>query len=113
MQAASGTGFLGGMLAIATLFYITDPDIHPFPAFHVFSGGAMLGAFFIATDPVTASASSTGRLIYGAGIGLLVFIIRTWGGYPDAVAFSVLPMNMAVPMIDHYIKPPIYGQGSN
>jgi electron transport complex protein RnfD len=101
---------LGGLIAIATLFYIADPDIHPFPAFHVFSGGAMLGAFFIATDPVTASTTPKGRLIYGAGIGCLVFIIRTWGGYPDGVAFSVLLMNLAVPTIDYYTQPRVYGK---
>jgi electron transport complex protein RnfD len=101
---------LGGLIAIATLFYLADPDIHPFPAFHVFSGGAMLGAFFIATDPVTASTTPKGRLIYGAGIGCLVYIIRTWGGYPDGVAFSVLLMNLATPTIDHYTQPRVYGK---
>ena len=70
----------------------------------------MLGAFFIATDPVTAALSNRGRLIYGAGIGVLVYVIRTWGGYPDAIAFSVLLMNMAVPMIDYYNKPPVFGE---
>lgn len=104
-------GMLGGLIAIATLFYLADPDTHPFPAFHVFSGGALLGAFFIATDPVTASTTPKGRLIYGAGIGCLVFIIRTWGGYPDGVAFSVLLMNLAVPAIDYYTKPRVYGKG--
>ncbi|MCP4406459.1 MAG: electron transport complex subunit RsxD [Gammaproteobacteria bacterium] len=104
-------GMLGGLITIATLFYLADPDIHPFPAFHVFSGGALLGAFFIATDPVTASTTPKGRLIYGAGIGCLVFIIRTWGGYPDGVAFSVLLMNLAVPAIDYYTKPRVYGKG--
>lgn len=65
--------------------------------------------FFIATDPVTAAVSNKGRLIYGAGIGVLIYIIRTWGGYPDAIAFSILLMNMAVPMIDYYNKPPVFG----
>jgi electron transport complex protein RnfD len=101
---------LGSLLAIATLSYVADPGSHPFPGFHVFSGGVMLGAFFIATDPVTASATPTGKLIYGAGIGLLTFVIRTWGGYPDGVAFSVLLMNMAVPAIDYYTKPRAFGQ---
>ena len=79
------------------------------PLFHLLSGATMLGAFFIATDPVTAAASTKGRLIYGAGIGILIYIIRTWGGYPDAIAFSVLLMNMAVPMIDYYYKPAVFG----
>jgi H+/Na+-translocating ferredoxin:NAD+ oxidoreductase subunit D len=100
---------LGSLLVIALFFYINDPDAHPFPAFHIFSGGAILGAFFIATDPVTASTTPTGRLVYGAGIGLLTFIIRTWGGYPDGVAFSVLIMNLATPTIDHYTRPRVFG----
>ncbi|MCB1802414.1 MAG: RnfABCDGE type electron transport complex subunit D, partial [Gammaproteobacteria bacterium] len=70
------------------------------------------GAFFIATDPVSASTTPRGQLIYGALIGLFVFVIRTWGGYPDAVAFAVLLMNMAAPTIDYYTQPRIFGQRS-
>ncbi len=102
-------GMLGGLILIASIFYITDHDIHPFPAFHVFSGGAILGAFFIATDPVSASTTPRGRLLYGAGIGILTFVIRSWGGYPDGVAFSVLLMNLAAPTIDYYTKPRAFG----
>jgi len=69
----------------------------------------MLGAFFIATDPVSASTTPKGRIIYGALIGFLIVIIRTFGGYPDALAFAVLLLNIAVPTIDHYTKPVIYG----
>ena len=72
---------------------------------------AMLAAFFIATDPVSASTTPRGRLLFGAGIGLLIFIIRTWGGYPDGVAFAVLLMNMAAPVIDHYTQPRVFGHG--
>lgn len=68
-----------------------------------------MAAFFIATDPVSASTTPTGRLIYGAGIGVLIYIIRTWGGYPDGIAFAVLLMNMLVPMIDYYTQPKVYG----
>lgn len=100
---------LGAIILIAGIFYVVDPQCHPFPAFHVFSGGAMLGAFFIATDPVTACTTKKGQLIYGAAIGLLIFIIRTWGGYPDAVAFAVLLLNMAVPTIDQYTQPRLFG----
>jgi len=102
-------GVLGGLLAVATLFYLIDADRFPFPAFHVFSGGAILGAFFVATDPVSASTTPRGRVIFGAGIGVLTFIIRAWGGYPDGVAFSVLLMNMAAPAIDYYTRPRAYG----
>ncbi len=101
--------FLGSLLFCATLLYLVDPQSHPFPAFHLFSGGAILGAFFIATDPVSACTTAKGRLIYGAAIGALVFVIRTWGGYPDAVAFAVLLLNMAAPTIDHYTQPRVFG----
>lgn len=69
----------------------------------------MLGAFFIATDPVSASTTPKGRLIYAGMIGLLVWVIRVYGGYPDAVAFSVLLANIAVPLIDSYTRPRVYG----
>ena len=100
---------LAGLLVMAGLFWAFDPETHPFPAFHMFSGGAILGAFFIATDPVTACTTRRGQLLYGAAIGVLVFTIRTWGGYPDAVAFAVLLMNMAAPTIDHYTQPRVFG----
>jgi electron transport complex protein RnfD len=102
-------GFLLGVIVPATLFYMIDAGNHAPPTFHVFSGATMLGAFFIATDPVTAAASDRGRLIYGIGIGLLVYVIRAWGNYPDAVAFSVLLMNMVVPVIDRMTVPLAFG----
>lgn len=103
-------GMLGALLGIALIFYVSDPDTHASPLFHLFSGAAMLGAFFIATDPVTASSTPRGRLIYGIGIGLLVYVIRSFGGYPDGVAFAVLLMNMAAPMIDYYTPPRVFGK---
>lgn len=99
-----------GLGAIATIFFLYDADAHASPAFHIFSGGAILGAFFIATDPVSASTTPLGRLVYGAGIGALVYVIRAWGGYPDGVAFAVLLMNMAAPTIDYYTQPRVFGQ---
>jgi electron transport complex protein RnfD len=102
---------LVGLLAPATLFYLIEPGSYPPPSFHLFSGAAVLGAFFIATDPVSAATSNKGRLIFGAGIGFLTYVIRTWGGYPDGLAFAVLLMNMAVPAIDHYTVPRSYGRG--
>ena len=77
--------------------------------FHLFSGATMFGAFFIVTDPVTSAVSNRGRIAYGATIGVLVYVIRAWGNYPDAVAFSVLLMNFAAPFIDHYTQPRTYG----
>ncbi len=79
------------------------------PLFHLFSGATMLGAFFIVTDPVTSAVSNKGRIIYGACIGILVYLIRVWGNYPDAIAFSVLLMNFAAPLLDHYTQPRTYG----
>ncbi len=104
-------GVLAGLLLSAGFFWMLDPETVPFPAFHLFSGGTILGAFFIATDPVTASTTPRGRLIYGFLIGVIVFVIRTWGGYPDAVAFAVLMMNMAAPTIDYYTRPRVFGTG--
>ncbi len=102
-------GVLGGLAITAFLFSFVDSSSHASAGFHVFSGAAMLCAFFIATDPVTAATTPKGRLIYGIGIGMLIYIIRTWGGYPDGVAFAVLLMNMAAPLIDHYTRPRVYG----
>ena len=100
-------------LGLASLFfYLLDPGSHASPVFHLFSGAAVLGAFFIATDPVSAATSIRGRLIYGASIGLLTFVIRNWSDYPDGVAFAVLLMNMAVPAIDHFTKPRAFGHSS-
>jgi electron transport complex protein RnfD len=79
------------------------------PLFHLFTGASMFGAFFIVTDPVTSAVSVRGRVLYGALIGLLVYVIRTWGNYPDAVAFSVLLANFAAPFIDFYTQPRTYG----
>ncbi len=79
------------------------------PLFHWLSGATMLGAFFIVTDPVTSAVSLRGRLVYGALIGILVYLIRVWGNYPDAIAFAVLIMNFAAPFIDHYTQPRSYG----
>lgn len=102
---------LGSLAAISSIFYLLDSAHNASPLFHLFSGAAILGAFFIATDPVTAATSNLGRLWYGAGIGVLIYVIRSWGGFPDGVAFAVLLMNMAAPTIDHYTKPRVFGHG--
>jgi electron transport complex protein RnfD len=102
-------GLLFGLFIISFIFYLIEPSIKPSPLFHLLSGGAILGAFFIATDPVTAAASLKGRFIYGLLIGMLTYIIRTWGGYPEGIAFAVILINMTVPLIDHYTPPRVYG----
>lgn len=91
------------------LAWLLEPAQQASPLIHLFSGATMLGAFFIATDPVSASTTPKGRLIYGALVGLLVWLIRVYGGYPDGVAFAVLLANITVPLIDHYTQPRVYG----
>ena len=96
-------------LGTCSLIFGWDADLYVPWSLHIFTGATMLGAFFIATDPVTASTTPLGKIIYGAGIGILIFVIRTWGSYPDAVAFAVLLMNFAAPLIDTYTQPRTYG----
>ena len=100
---------LGSLVLCSTIAWLSDSDRFATPLFQLFSGGTMLAAFFIATDPVSASTTAKGRLIYGALIGLLVFVIRTFGGYPDGWAFAVMLANLSVPLIDAYTKPRTYG----
>ena len=101
---------LASLGLLSALFYDSGSSASAgSPLFHLLSGATMLGAFFIVTDPVTSAVSNRGRLIYGAAIGALVFIIRVWGNYPDAIAFSVLIMNFAAPFVDHYTQPVTYG----
>ncbi len=100
---------LTALTFISMITYLITPTITGTPWFHLFSGGTMLGAFFIATDPVTAATTAKGRLIFGVGVGLLTYVIRVWGGYPDGIAFAVLIMNMLTPLIDYYTQPKVYG----
>jgi len=106
-QIPFGVGI--GLLLPASIMYLVEPGSNPSPGFHMFGGAAILCAFFIATDPVSAATSPKGRFIYGVGIGALIYAIRTWGSYADGVAFAVLIMNMAVPAIDYMTQPHIVG----
>ena len=99
-----------GVAVCALIMSWLDPGRHAGVLMHLFSGATMLGAFFIATDPVTAATSARGRLIYGAGIGVLTYVIRDFGNYHDGLAFAVLLMNLAVPLIDKFTIPRIYGE---
>ena len=101
--------FLLSLAVCATLGWLFSPDSLASPQLHLLSGATMLGAFFILTDPVTASTTNRGRLIFGALAGLLVWLIRSFGGYPDGVAFAVLLANITVPLIDYYTRPRVYG----
>lgn len=101
---------LGTIAVLATLMHLLDPGRYPGAVFHLLSGATMLGAFFIATDLVTSPVSNAGQLIFGVGCGLLVYAIRTWAGYPEGVAFAVMLMNACTPIIDHYVRPRIFGR---
>lgn len=101
--------FLLSLTACATLGWVFSPETLASPQIHLLSGATMLGAFFILTDPVTASTTNRGRLVYGALAGLLVWLIRSFGGYPDGVAFATLLANITVPLIDYYTRPRVYG----
>jgi electron transport complex protein RnfD len=102
--------FLVSLGGLAAFFYDGGSSQSPgSPLLHWLSGGTMLGAFFIITDPVTSAVSPKGRLIFGALIGVLVYVIRAWGNYPDAIAFAVLFGNFAAPLIDFFTVPKTYG----
>ena len=103
------TAFIGAMVVLSGALWLYNPTEFANPLFHLFSGGAMLGAFFIVTDPVSGCTTPRGKLIFGAGAGLLAYIIRLFGGYPDGVAFAVLLMNLSAPLIDLLTQPPIFG----
>ena len=102
---------IGTLLVISGATYLYSPETFGSPILHIFGGATMLGAFFIATDPISASTTPVGKIIYGASIGFFIYIIRVWGNYPDSIAFAVLIMNMAVPLIDYYTQPRVYGHG--
>ncbi len=102
-------GFLGGLFLTSLVAYLMDPLHYPTPLFQLSAGASLSGAFFIATDPVTAASTPRGRWIYAAGAGLLTALIRLNGSWPDGVAFAILLMNFAVPTLDHYTRPRVYG----
>jgi electron transport complex protein RnfD len=105
--------FLFSLFICTFIAYSVSPDNSASTMFHWLSGGCMLGAFFILTDPVTGATSTKGRIFIGALAGLLVYVIRDFGGYPDGVAFAVLLCNMAAPLIDQYTRPRTYGHTSS
>ncbi|KQC11575.1 MAG: hypothetical protein APR63_04115 [Desulfuromonas sp. SDB] len=79
------------------------------PLFAIFSGGLMLGAFFMASDMVTSPITNVGQIIFAVGAGILVVVIRAYGGYAEGVSFSILLMNAFTPLIDRYTRPKVFG----
>jgi electron transport complex protein RnfD len=104
--------YLVTLFAIAGIFHLVDPSRYVEPLFHWFSGAAILGAFFILTDPVSSPTTNKGRLIFAAGAALLTFLIRVFGGFPDGMAFATLLMNICAPLIVLYTQPPVFGKKS-
>lgn len=102
--------YLTTLFFIAALFHLIDPAHYVQPGFHLFSGAAMLGAFFILTDPVTSPTTPRGKLIFAMGAALLTYLIRTFGGFPDGMAFATLLMNICVPLIDAWTQPKVFGK---
>ncbi|MDO7584339.1 MAG: RnfABCDGE type electron transport complex subunit D [Oceanospirillaceae bacterium] len=97
----------------AGLFHMGEPDLYPSASQHLLTGATMFSAFFIVTDPVSGATSRKGKVVFGIGVGILVFIIRTFGSYPDAFAFAILLMNLSAPLIDTYTRPKAYGHKSS
>jgi len=102
--------FLGTLFVLSGAFHLLDPAHYAPPLFHWFSGAAMIGAFFILTDPVTSPTTARGRLVFAVGAAVLTFLIRNFGGFPDGMAFATLLMNLCVPLIDAWTQPHIFGK---
>ena len=101
--------YIGTVALISGIFWLMDPNTYADPAFHLISGGLMLGAFFMATDMVTSPITNKGKIIFAIGCGVITVVIRFWGGYPEGVSFAILIMNALVPLINKATKPGKFG----
>ena len=97
--------------ALTWIFHGIDPDTYPGPLFMLFSGGLMLGAVYMATDMVASPITNAGCWIYGIIIGVIVVVIRFWGGMPEGVMYAILLANAVSPHIDTLVRPRVYGTG--
>jgi electron transport complex protein RnfD len=105
--------YLLSVVVFGGVFWLLDPARYPDPVFHLFSGGLMLGAFFMATDMVTSPITPKGRWIFGIGAGIFLVVIRLFGGLPEGVMYSILLMNAFTPLINRYTKPQFFGEVKN
>jgi len=103
------SAFIVALTVIAGLFWLAHPEQYASPLFHLASGGAMLAAFFIVTDPVSGATTPRGKLLFAAGVAIIAYLIRNFGAYPEGIAFAVLLMNMCVPLIDMKTQPRVFG----
>ncbi|MDQ6964305.1 MAG: RnfABCDGE type electron transport complex subunit D [Mariprofundales bacterium] len=101
--------FLGTVALMAAISHLVDPDHFASAGFHLLAGGLILCAFFMATDPVTSPVAPRGQLLFGIGCGLLTWIIRNFGSYPEGAMFAVVLMNCVVPLLDRHFRPRVYG----
>jgi electron transport complex protein RnfD len=97
------------VFVMAGIFHLIDPQHYIEPSFHLFSGGLMLGAIFMATDMVSSPMNISGKIVFGVGIGLITIIIRLWGAYPEGISFAILIMNAFTPLINNAFKPKRFG----
>lgn len=101
---------IGSMFVFQGLLFVANPDSFVDPLFAILTGGALLGAIFMATDYVTSPMTHKGMIIYGCGIGLLTVVIRNFGAYPEGMSFAILIMNLVTPLINRYCKPKRFGE---
>ncbi len=92
------------------ILWLADPTRYADPLFHIITGGALLGAIYMATDYSTSPMSKKGAIVYAIGIGILTVVIRIWGAYPEGISFAILLMNGFVPLINKYMKPKLFGE---
>lgn len=102
-------GYLGSVAVFSGILYFIDPSYYPAPLFHILAGGLLIGALFMATDPVTSPVSLKGKWVFAAGCGIMTMVLRTWGGLPEGVMYSILFMNALRPLIDKYFRPATFG----
>ncbi|MEG1935463.1 MAG: RnfABCDGE type electron transport complex subunit D, partial [Rikenellaceae bacterium] len=101
---------LGTIAIFSGIFWLINPEMYLSPLFQIFTGGALLGAIYMATDYVTSPMNTKGMAIYGIGIGLITIIVRMWGSYPEGISFAILIMNGVTPLINKYTKPSRFGE---
>jgi electron transport complex protein RnfD len=101
--------FLGALALVSGVFWLADSAHYASPLFHLFSGASMMCAFFIITDPISGPTTPKGKLWFAAGVALITYLVRVYGGYPDGVAFAVIFMNICVPLIDAHTQPRVFG----
>jgi electron transport complex protein RnfD len=102
--------YLGTVFFVGGVFWIIAPDVYPDPVFQLLAGGLMLGALFMATDMVSSPITRSGAWIFGAGAGIVLVIIRLFGGVPEGVMYSILFMNAFTPLINRYTRPKYFGE---